>query len=1194
MLEELLEALDGAGADAGPEELAEIFWLAQRVGASAPPESDMAARSSTSGQQPADSPDRETALEGDPAHDGEQFYSDEAGAGSAGQGQARGESVRVRRPSALADSLGVMRALRPLGRRTETAGRSELDEEATVNRCVDQRIMLPVQRPARGRWLDLTVVVDSHHSMLLWHDLVTEVCRAFTQTGIFRDVRVWYLRGIEARGKPTVSRKAGGQPRSPQEISDPSGRTLVLVLTDTVADGWRGQAAADVLRHWSAHCPVAVLNVLPRRLWDRGAVRPTSLALRAPRPGAPNAAWHLNPTGRRRSRRGKSRLHDSIAVPVVEATAESLSTLASLIAGGGRWNRMACLPIDRTPGPDQEPEPPRPSDMAQRMPDEEPHPSSHQALLRFQEAASPTAQELAGYLAAVPLTLPVMTLVRRAMLPHSEHGHLAEVALSGLLRPWRHVPWDTDMDRFEFQFLPGVREALLGGQLRHDITTVQELVRREVAAYLDRDPGTGGDFPALKVSPAPAGGGHKTVAPGAMPFAHRPRPGPRTAARPGRPLAEFAEFAAVETDEPARYVPRQRGAHLNLVLERAVEGTSQLVFVVGRTGTGKTTSVWEAVRRLPADWWLWKPRSRGEFEEGVRGVGPRTVVWLDDLERLFFSVSQEEAVQHVAQLLRLLEAPPGGPVVTVVSLRPDTLDSSPLGDMLRLVMGRADVVDVDAGMPEQETHLGSVLSRLLEGRFSEELTPLSRELHTRHDREVLDALHLADLAGFGRSREATSGAAAAAVVADAVVAVTTSLHGWPGGNGVLVGSNTVLTAAHLASEGDGLSLLCGYRGESQYEAEVVWSDTARDLALLRITDPGWEPRGPFGGIAISAERPLKEEVLTVVGRTASREDVIGLWFRVGSVRLRRRRPLSLVPAHTYPDFMTEGLSGAPVLNARHELVGVVTARDERTDRLFAAPVWDYRLSPRPRRPVRQTRHELLPELRSSRAVLLGIDDYLHLPSLRSVRNNIRGLQSVLTDDAELPVFTREHTTVMHNPERAVEALDGLSRGAEEAEDVLLLYLAGHTLLRTGQGGLLLALSRCNASDPRPAAALDLRHVRNVLRHSRARRKLLILDCSYSGQVLDTMTDTGPLWVMGATDKVSPAIAPPREKCTAFTGTLIHVLRSGVPDGPEVVDLHHLARETEHLLTRRDRPAPILWRGPLAPPIALAPNRMAAR
>ncbi|MFF2198285.1 pentapeptide repeat-containing protein, partial [Streptomyces sp. NPDC058157] len=149
---------------------------------------------------------------------------------------------------------------------------------------------------------------------------------------------------------------------------------------------------------------------------------------------------------------------------------------------------------------------------------------------RFRAGASPTAQRLAAHLAAVPLTLPVMTLVRRSLLGGSEHGHLAEVALGGLFAPWQGQQRPEDA---EFEFLPGVREVLLGSQLRGDVAAVRELVRRRVWEYMARNRGTGPDFSATRVTTGTEG--RRLVPAGALPFAERGR-----AAEP-QPAAATAE-----------------------------------------------------------------------------------------------------------------------------------------------------------------------------------------------------------------------------------------------------------------------------------------------------------------------------------------------------------------------------------------------------------------------------------------------------------------------------------------------------------------------------------------------------------------------------------------------------------------------------------------------------------------------------
>ncbi|MEV7560428.1 pentapeptide repeat-containing protein, partial [Streptomyces sp. NPDC089795] len=146
--------------------------------------------------------------------------------------------------------------------------------------------------------------------------------------------------------------------------------------------------------------------------------------------------------------------------------------------------------------------------------------------LKDRPARAPTAQQLAAHLAAVPLTLPVMTLVRRSLLRDSEHGHLAEVALGGLFEPWGD---ERDPGDVEFEFLPGVREVLLGSQLRGDVAAVRELVRRRVWEFMSRNRSTGPDFSATRVTTGREG--VRRVAEGTLPFAARPPREPGLAGR---------------------------------------------------------------------------------------------------------------------------------------------------------------------------------------------------------------------------------------------------------------------------------------------------------------------------------------------------------------------------------------------------------------------------------------------------------------------------------------------------------------------------------------------------------------------------------------------------------------------------------------------------------------------------------------
>ncbi|MEU0331781.1 SAV_2336 N-terminal domain-related protein [Streptomyces sp. NPDC006193] len=525
MIEELLSAFAESGPEAGAEEIADILWLAARVDAAAPPRgSGQPAAEPPGDDTPAPAPDPPAAPA--PREPGQQLFP--ARAGEQADVGRRGTPLRVARAASLHEPLDLMRALRAVGRRSIGGVGDRLDEQATVERTIEELIPSPVLLPSESRWLDLALVVDAHHSMLLWADLVDELRRVLTRSGVFRDVRTWYLTGSEGGGEPRVAHRRGGELRSASEIADPSGHRLILVVTDTVAEGWGGGALHRVLDRWSGHNSVAVLNVLPERLWHRAAARPVTLRFRSDRPASATRSWRraavqASPARRRRARSAAARTAPAPAVPMISARSASLVRLSRLVSGDDGWHRLAGLRLD--PGPQ-----PPDTTAAPRRPDVAHAPQGLEAVERFRAGASPTAQQLAAHLAAVPLTLPVITLVRRALLPGSEHGHLAEVALGGLFRPWGAVPADTAPDDLAFDFLPGVREALLGSQLRSDVATVREVVRQHLWEYLDRRRGAVREFGATRVGPGAHGG--RAVPADAQPFADGPTPGPDPAVGP--------------------------------------------------------------------------------------------------------------------------------------------------------------------------------------------------------------------------------------------------------------------------------------------------------------------------------------------------------------------------------------------------------------------------------------------------------------------------------------------------------------------------------------------------------------------------------------------------------------------------------------------------------------------------------------
>ena len=89
------------------------------------------------------------------------------------------------------------------------------------------------------------------------------------------------------------------------------------------------------------------------------------------------------------------------------------------------------------------------------------------------------------------------------------------------------------------------------------------------------------------------------------------------------------------------------------------------VLLVGGSSAGKTRSAFEAVTALLPDWWLVHPAGPGEVAALAAAPTPRTVVWLDELQRYL----DGERGLTGGVIRALLDAP--DPVVIIGTMWPD-------------------------------------------------------------------------------------------------------------------------------------------------------------------------------------------------------------------------------------------------------------------------------------------------------------------------------------------------------------------------------------------------------------------------------------------------------------------------------------------------------------------------------------------
>ncbi|KUN98985.1 hypothetical protein AQJ67_26830 [Streptomyces caeruleatus] len=386
--------------------------------------------------------------------------------------------VRVPENKALTGELALGRALRPLRRRQASPHRLEIDEERTAAELAETLLPDVVLRPVQERWLHLVLLVDDGLSMLLWHRLGAELRTLLERLGAFATTRIL---GLDAGGvsEPRLHARPFRPDSAPVPLStvgDPSGRTLVLVVSDGMGAAWRSGALHDLLSLWASRGPAALLHTLPHSLWEGSGIHGERWQVTTRRIGGANTSWEITdpvlPPDLAR--------FDGVPVPVLEPTAASLRDWAHLVASPGTTVELPLLARPRRHRTGAAP--PAAGDVQ-----------------HFRDAATPEAYRLAAHLAAVsPVTVPVMRLVQSAVPWQARTSHLAEVFLGGLMQPHpAPVAGPLPAKHQVFDFSDTSRSMLL------DAVPQSELLRtsRSIGRHLEQLAGSSPDFPAWLAHP---------------------------------------------------------------------------------------------------------------------------------------------------------------------------------------------------------------------------------------------------------------------------------------------------------------------------------------------------------------------------------------------------------------------------------------------------------------------------------------------------------------------------------------------------------------------------------------------------------------------------------------------------------------------------------------------------------------------
>ncbi|MUG93071.1 SUMF1/EgtB/PvdO family nonheme iron enzyme [Scytonema sp. UIC 10036] len=449
-IDKLIAAL-GKNLDITTTEVADILWLALKYKGDGEEASVVGSDSKSKNREKPSTP---AASPSPTASSSKTEPTAEVYAETNRQTNRKGDTLPIKVPdaSSLPQSLKLARALRPLMQKISSGTKTVIDEQATAHRTAENRICIPVLKPALEPWFDLALVVDESKSMIFWRKTVQELQKLLEYCGAFRDVRTWRLvtnskgkvvlqRGI---GKKVSDRQRGIDKQvphrrfyDPRELIDPSGQRLILVVSDCISPIWHDGKAISVLKTWVKQNPVAIVQMLPEWLWLRtGLSLGAMVQLGSSTPGVPNQNLLIK----------EILLWDDInfatgiKVPVLTLEPEMAATWSEMVAGKSYARATGFVfPSEFQPFEDLE---------------TETDDSNEERVHSFRLTASPMARKLASLLSAAPIiTLPIVRVIREAMLKELQQVHVAEVFLGGIIKPLGDITPETNPDEIQFAFI---------------------------------------------------------------------------------------------------------------------------------------------------------------------------------------------------------------------------------------------------------------------------------------------------------------------------------------------------------------------------------------------------------------------------------------------------------------------------------------------------------------------------------------------------------------------------------------------------------------------------------------------------------------------------------------------------------------------------------------------------------------------
>ncbi len=408
-------------------------------------------------------------------------------------GDISARDIRIVAPRALKDRLEIGRVLKLLRYAEAAKKKYVLDIDRTVEHIAEQRMAgkqdwLIYFKQKKKISFDLTVVIDKSVSMNIWQQHIKELKQILMYRGIFCKTKILYMDTSCNDVRLTIGENSKEKRLyNNNELLSKTSSQLMLVFSDCVSPAWYSGAVLGLLQSWGKHLPLALVDVLPQRMWNDSALGlGIEIPLKSKLESCINRGFQYDVGSLPCDSKGNEDRYNSKknCLPVFGMNAMGFGAWTRFLLGkDNSWLTAYYFEEDIFS-----------TTTNHNKADE----SAKQKLINFFSVASPVAQKLVAYYAATPLNFSLMRIVQTAMCPESNDGHLAEVVVSGLLK---HVSVaEHDFDDF-FDFQDGIRELLL--DLLSENERLEVLLK--VSDYISKQTSGDIDFRAVIADPTAKG-----------------------------------------------------------------------------------------------------------------------------------------------------------------------------------------------------------------------------------------------------------------------------------------------------------------------------------------------------------------------------------------------------------------------------------------------------------------------------------------------------------------------------------------------------------------------------------------------------------------------------------------------------------------------------------------------------------------